>query len=143
MNLGASMNVTDEHELYRSDPTDENFARLYEATREYAWKIGRGLFPDLDKSYYRHACENAATTVVLYFEEKFDPQKGSFSTWAFQSIRCDLIDWRQKKMRRREDSLDVLHHDQPTPVGDFPLDERLLLDGILPTLTDEEWKLCD
>jgi RNA polymerase sigma factor (sigma-70 family) len=132
------MNINDEYQLYCSTPTDENLARLFNAAREYAFKIGQELFPDL---YQRHACESAAATVLLDFEEKFDPQKGSFSTWAYQSIRADLIDWRRgKRWHLLQDSLDD-HRELQLP-EETTLDEKLLLKKILSTLSKDERALC-
>ncbi len=128
------MDVNDEYQLYCNNPTDENLARLFNATREYAFRIGQALFPDL---YQRHACENAATNVLLDFDRKYDSQRGAFSTWAYQSIRGDLIDWRRgKRWQLLQDSLDD-HQELNVSDGSAP-DEKLSLEKILATLSDDE-----
>jgi len=133
------MAINEEYQRYCGDPTDENLARLFGATREYAFKIGHQLFPDL---YQRHACENAASTILLSFNEKFDPQRGSFSTWAYQSIRRDLIDWRRgKRWQLLQDSLDDRRKFE-LPEARTLVVEGLLLKEILSRLSEDEQALC-
>jgi len=142
------MNINDEYQLYCGSPTDENLARLFNATREYAFGIGQELFSSgMPNTRFHHACENAATNVVLDFDEKYDPQRGSFSTWAYQSVRGDLIDWRRGKRWQLEDSLDDpdFHHSELKQLQEEPtlVDKKVLLEKILSSLSEDERALCD
>jgi|SRR5271156_99025 len=140
------MDVNEEHLRYCSNPTEENLARLFNATREYAIRIGQESLDVLPGTYWRHACENAASTVLLDFDEKFDPQKGSFSTWSYQSIRRDLIDWRRGKIRRLETSLDAPDFDHSNlkgPEEPALVDNQLLVRKIFSMLSEDEQYLCE
>jgi len=129
------MSITDVYELYRNDPSEDSFSRLVQATREYAKNIGRTVFSHLDESRYLHACENAATTALLGFKDKYDPQKGSFSTWIYNSIVRDLIDWQREKARR---AANLQYGPVSLPGRTVPLEDRFLLEEILTRLTVEE-----
>ena len=134
--------VNDAYEEYRSDSTDENYGRLYEALREYSQSLANTVIPDSSRSYHHHAAENAATNSLLELE-KFDPQKASFSTWANMSITRDLIDWVRKRERRREDSLEKVNSDSAKSTDPISVVEaKLLLEKVLSTLSDEERTLC-
>jgi RNA polymerase sigma factor (sigma-70 family) len=141
------MNINDEYQRYCASPTDENLARLFNAAREYAWRIGQELFSGIPNTRFHHACENAATTVLLDFDEKYDQQRGSFSTWAYQSIRGDLIDWRRGKRWGLEDSLDDpdFDHRKFKQLREEPtlVDEKLRLERILSSLSEDERTLCE
>lgn len=140
-----STDVNDRFELYRANPTDENYVSLYGVLREYAWKLGHTLLAEFDQSTYRHASENAATTVLLDFPRNFDPHKASFSSWAYQSIRGDLLDWRRKRLRRSENSLDAPDFDGSTLAASDQftgIENKLLLERIFSTLSEEERRLC-
>jgi RNA polymerase sigma factor (sigma-70 family) len=140
------MNINDEYQLYCGSPTDENLARLFNAAREYARRVGQELFSGIPNTRFHHACENAATNVVLDFDEKYDPQRGSFSTWAYQSIRGDLIDWWRGKRWGLEDSLDDpdFHHGKLKQLQEEPaiVDKKLLLGKILSSLSEDERAIC-
>lgn len=145
--LGATVNINDEYQLYCANPTDGNVARLFNAAREYAWKIGQELFSGIPNTRFHHACENAATNVILDFDEKYDQQRGSFSTWAYQSIRGDLIDWRRGKRWELEDSLDDPDFDhrrfKALREAPMPIDKKLQLERILSLLSEDERTLCE
>ncbi|MGH2506610.1 MAG: sigma-70 family RNA polymerase sigma factor [Ktedonobacteraceae bacterium] len=134
------MDVNDAYEAYRSNPTDENYAQLYNVAREYALKIGNGLLRALG-STHQHACENAATTVLLSFSEKFDPQKASFSTWAYQSIRADLLDWRRKKDRLYQKETAYLEYMAALAQKPMAADDKLLLEEILLDFSEDDVRL--
>ena len=84
---------------------------------------------------------NAATNAVLNFNEKFNPDRASFSTWAHLSIQGDLRDWRRKQERRREKSIEesglrgVPHSED--------IESRVSLEQFLSTLSEEERKLWE
>jgi RNA polymerase sigma factor (sigma-70 family) len=135
--------VNDAYEAHRSDPTDENYARLYESLREYSQSLAKSVIPDVGRTYYHHAAENAATNSLLELE-KFDPQKASFSTWAHMSITRDLIDWARKRERRREDSVADVDLDNSKSTDTISaVEARLFLQKFLSTLSDEERTLCE
>jgi len=135
--------VNDAYEAYRNDPTDENYARLYDALRVFGQSLAPLVIPDFGRTQYHHAAENAATNSLLELE-KFDPQKASFSTWAYMSIKGDLIDWRRKRERRREDSLLEVDSDSLQSTDPFSvLEDKLFLQKFLSTLSDEERTLCE
>jgi RNA polymerase sigma factor (sigma-70 family) len=136
------MKVNEAYELYCGNPTDENYAQLYNATREYALNIGHSLLQALG-TYYRHACENAATTVLLSFSEKFDPKRASFSTWANQAIRADLIDWRRKKERLLNGESRYAEYVSILRASPVAADDQVLLDQILSRLSEDERRLLD
>jgi RNA polymerase sigma factor (sigma-70 family) len=139
--------VNDAYEAYRSGPTDENYARLYEALREYSQSLAKSVIPDVGRTYHHHAAENAASNSLLELE-KFDPQKASFSTWAYMSIKRDLIDWARKRERRRENSLEeslteVESNTSKSTEAISAVEARLFLQKFLSTLSDEERTLCE
>jgi RNA polymerase sigma factor (sigma-70 family) len=135
--------VNDAYEAYRSDSTDENYARLYIALREYSHRLANLVIPDIGRTSHHHAAENAATNCLLELE-KFDPQKASFSTWSNMSIRGDLIDWARKRERRREDSLKEVDSDSSKSADSISVIEaNLFLQKFLSTLSDEERALCE
>ena len=136
--------VNDAYEAYRTDSTDdENYARLYEALRDYSQSLAKSVIPDVGRTYYHHAAENAATNSLLELD-KFDPQKASFSTWAYMSIKRDLIDWARKRERRREDSLEEVNSDSEQSTDAVSaVEAKLFLQKFLSTLSDEERYLCE
>jgi RNA polymerase sigma factor (sigma-70 family) len=135
--------VNDAYEAYRTDSTDENYARLYDALREYSQNLAISVIPTADRTYYFHAAENAATNSLLELE-KFDLQKASFSTWAHMSIKRDLIDWARKRERRREDNLAKVDSDSSKPTDAISVVEaNLMLEKFLSTLSEEERTLCE
>jgi RNA polymerase sigma factor (sigma-70 family) len=135
--------VNDAYEAYRSDSTDENYARLYEALREYSQSLAKSVIPDVGRTSHHHAAENAATNCLLELA-KFDPQKASFSTWANMSIRGDLIDWARKRERRREDSLMGVDSDSSKSTDPISvLEAKLFLQKFLSSLSDQERTLCE
>jgi RNA polymerase sigma factor (sigma-70 family) len=93
--------VNEAYESYRKNPTDSNYKALYEGMRAYARRLGALLLSGLPNSRYFHACENAATNALMNLEH-FDPQRASFSTWAYQSICGDIKDWKRKLDRRTQ-----------------------------------------
>ena len=139
--------VNDAYEAYRSDPTDENYARLYEALREYSQSLAKSVIPDVGRTSHHHAAENAATNSLLELE-KFVPQKASFSTWAYMSIQRDLIDWARKRERRRENSLEdslteVESNTSKSTEAISAIEARLFLQKFLSSLSHEERTLCE
>lgn len=133
--------VNDAYKAYRGDPTDENYARLYEALRDYGQSLANSVIPGVGRTYYHHAAQNAATNTLLELE-KFDPQKASFSTWAYMSIKRDLIDWGRKRERRREDGLAKVDSSKSTDAISI-IEARLFLQKFLSTLSEEERTLCE
>jgi RNA polymerase sigma factor (sigma-70 family) len=129
--------VNEKYEAYSRNPTSENFSYLVRATQEYAQKIGRLAFSYLHESQYLHACESAAENTMLDLK-KFDPQRASFSTWAYQSIYRDLTDWSRKRTRRLRVHAEYAAMPTSNPL---PSDDKFLLEQILSSLSEDEREL--
>jgi RNA polymerase sigma factor (sigma-70 family) len=135
--------VNDAYEAYRTDPSDENYAQLYEVLRKYSQSLAGVVIPDVGRTRYYHAAENAATNSLLELE-KFDAQKAAFSTWAYMSIKRDLIDWARKIERRREDGIEKADADSSKSTDPISaVEAKLFLEKFLSTLSDEERTLCE
>jgi RNA polymerase sigma factor (sigma-70 family) len=147
------LNANEAYEAYRSDQTDENYERLYEAVLTYGVKLANLVIPK--GGWQHHAALNAATSTLLELE-KFDPQRASFSTWAYMSLKHDLIDWQRKRDRQRENCLtdlmdDVSAHVNPTYLLGWnnswtdtfgAIEDKIFLRKFVSTLSDEEQSLC-
>lgn len=146
--LNVGVNVA--YEVYQTTQNDENYELLYKAVLNYALSIVHRVIPR--GTWRHHAALNAATSTLLELE-KFDPQRASFSTWAYISLKHDLIDWQRRKDRRRENSLtdlsdDVRHkyleqwnNSWTDTLG--AIDNKIFLRKFVSTLSDEEQSLCE
>lgn len=145
----SDLSVNEAYEVYQSNQTDENYARLYGAVLNYAVSIAYWVIPG--GSWRHHAALNAATSTLLELD-KFDPQRASFSTWAYISLKRDLIDWQRKKDRKRENSLtDLIDHVElpywrgwnNSWTNTFgAIEDKVFLRKFVSTLSDEEQALC-
>jgi len=125
------------YEAYRNNPTGSNEKALYDSLRAYARRLGTLLLSSLPNSRYFHACENAATRVLMSLQA-FDPGRASFSTWAYQSICGDLRDWKRKFDRRVLSEQEYANLPEPVRQRNH---EDLLVSEILSNLTDAEREL--
>jgi RNA polymerase sigma factor (sigma-70 family) len=143
------LTVNEAYESYRSDQTDEIYERLYRAVLNYALKISYSVISR--GGWQHHAALNAATSTLLELE-KFDPQRASFSTWVYMSLKRDLIDWQRKKDRKRENSLtdlmDDIHVDPNLGWNNSwtdtfgAIEDKIFLRKFVSTLSDEEQAIC-
>ena len=86
------------HAAYVSEmKCDADELALYNALLEYARKLGRVHFENwYEMDEFRDVCHDAGTDVLIEISQ-YNPAKSAFSTFAFNRIKHDLMNWIEKQ----------------------------------------------